>query len=178
MPVKYNLDTYWASFNKQFNNFFQYYFSTDEGQNFKETWNTSESFHLLAATLGKDTLFKNNELAELVLLKNLYTGFYANTYSKLKITNIVKSAKDNCVNPQNNKIARDILNKITKLNLGEPPPDFELPNLSGTKTFLLENYKGKFVYLTFANTKNYACKKDFQVLQQMAEKYKIGRAHV
>lgn len=172
IPVKYSLDTYWASFNKQFNNFFQYYFSTDEGQSFKETWATSESFHLLAATLGKDTLFKNKELAELVLLKSLYTGFYGNIYSKLKITNIVKSAKNNCANPQNNKIASDIFNKITKLNLGEPPPNFELPNLSGTKTVLLENYKGKFVYLTFANTKNFACKKDFQVLEQMAERYK------
>ncbi|WP_185957457.1 TlpA family protein disulfide reductase [Saccharicrinis carchari] len=172
IPVQYNLDTYWASFNKQFGNFFHYYFSTKEGQSFKETWNTSESFQLLTATLRKDTLFKNRELAELILLKNLYAGFYGTTYSKLKITNIVKTAKNNCANVQNNKIASDIFDKITKLNVGESPPNFELSDLSGTKTLLLENYRGKFVYLNFANTKNYACKKDFQVLEQMAEMYK------
>ncbi len=172
IPVQYNLDTYWSSFNKQFNNFFHYYFASKEGQNFKETWSKSESFRLLASTLSKDTLFKNRELAELIVLKNLYTGYYSNTYSKLKITNIVKSAKNSCANAENNRIASDILDKITKLNLGEPPPNFELPNLSGTKTVVLQDYKGKFVYLNFANTKNYACKKDFQVLEQMADRYK------
>ncbi len=178
IPVQYNLDTYWASFNRQFNNFFHYYFSTKEGQSFKETWNKSESFKLLAATLSKDTLFNNLALAELVVLKNLYTGYYSNTYSKAKITNIVKSAKESCINSENNKIASDIYEKITKLNIGEPPPDFELQDLSGSKTIILQDYKGKFVYLNFANTKNYACKKDFQVLEQMAEMYKKDMAIV
>ncbi|WP_027472664.1 TlpA family protein disulfide reductase [Saccharicrinis fermentans] len=172
IPVLYNLDTYWASFNRQFNHFFHYYLSSKEGQSFKNTWNKSESFKLITRSLSQDTLFKNRELAELIILKNLYTGYFSNKYSKLKITNIVKSAKDSCVNDENNRIASEILDKITKLNIGEAPPAFELENLSGSKTIVLQDYKGKFVYLNFANTKNYACKKDFQVLEQMAQTYK------
>ncbi|MGQ1785887.1 MULTISPECIES: TlpA family protein disulfide reductase [unclassified Saccharicrinis] len=172
IPVLYYLDTYWASFNRQFNNFFHYYLSSKEGLSFKNTWNKSESFKLITLSLSEDTLFKNRELAELIVLKNLYTGYYSNAYSKLKITNIVKSAKDSCANDQNNKIASDILDKITKLNVGKAPPEFELQNLSGSKTMVLQDYEGKFVYLNFANTKNYACKKDFQVLEMMAQTYK------
>ena len=36
----------------------------------------------------------------------------------------------------------------------------------------LKDFHGKFIYLNFANTENYACKKDFQILSQFAEMFK------
>ena len=102
-----------------------------------------------------------------------YTAvFYSNTYSKAKIISIVESSQDSCINNENNQIASAILNRITKLNVGSPAPAFDVNALFNGKPRSLKDYKGKFIYLNFANTKNYACKKDFQVLEQMHDTYK------
>jgi peroxiredoxin len=80
-------------------------------------------------------------------------------------------ASQQCSTPKNRQIAYEILKKITKLKVGQDAPGFTLYTLSG-KTKRLEDFKGKFVYLNFANTKNYACKKDFQVLEQVRQLFK------
>ncbi|WP_158027213.1 TlpA family protein disulfide reductase [Labilibacter marinus] len=172
IPVQYHLDTYWTSFNRQFSNFFHYYFSSKQGESFKKIWNTSHSFNAICAELSKDTLFKNRELSELIVLRGLYSGYFSDLYPKARIISIVESSQDSCVNTENNQIASAILTRITKLNVGSQAPDFNVNALFNGKPRELKDYKGKFVYLNFANTKNYACKKDFQVLEQMHEKYK------
>lgn len=169
--VSYTLKPYWDSFNQVFSNFFYNYFSSNYGAELKQKWETAESFDTLVSTLSKDTLFYQRNLAELVVLKGLYDGFYSGYYDEEKVINLVKKAEEECVKTENREIASDILKKIIKLRMGTHAPAIGLPTLSG-KQKELEDFRGKFVYLNFANTQNYACKKDFQVLEEFADMYK------
>ncbi len=171
IPVQYSLDPYWESFNHIFKGFFHYYSASKYGSEFKKFISSSESFDTICHSLVKDPLFQNREFAELVVLKGLYDAFYSNNYAKERIINLVKSAVSECYCKANRLIANDILLKIAKLRVGSSAPAFDLPTLSG-KNKELKDFKGKFVYLNFANTQNYACKKDLQVLNQLAKIYK------
>jgi peroxiredoxin len=170
-PVSYFLDPYWTSFNQVFSNFFYSYFNLNEGGELKQAWTRTESFDTLVTVLGKDSLFHQRALAELIILKGMYDGFYSGNYNPEKVIRLVKRATEECESLKNRGIAIGILDKISKLRPGAVAPQISLPNLSG-KEKELKDYKGKFVYLNFANTQNYACKKDFQVLQRFADLYK------
>ncbi len=171
VPVQYSLDPYWEAFNQVFSNFFYSYFNSKEGENVKELWPKVESFDSLAIAFGKDSLFYNRTLTELVVIKGLYDGFYSGNYNKEKIITLMKRASEECEGEINKEIAGDIFLKFTKLRVGLLAPSFSLSTLSG-KTRELKDFEGKFIYLNFANTENYACKKDFQILQQFAEMFK------
>ncbi len=170
-PIEYNLDPYWDSFNHLFTNFFHYYITSKQGKEIKENWIHNAPFDSLVISLNQDTLFKNRNFAELVLLKGLYDAYYSDNYDKEKVINNVYQATKECKNDFNKKVAIDILNKISKLRVGTKAPSLSLPTLTG-KIKDLTDYKGKFIYLNFANTKNFACKKDFQVLDQFADMFK------
>ncbi|TLX77541.1 TlpA family protein disulfide reductase [Labilibacter sediminis] len=171
-PVEYNLDPYWEAFNHVFKGFFHFYSSSKYGEDFKKCLAGSSSFDTICSALSNDVLFsKNKELAELVVLKGLYDAFYSNHYEKERVIDIVNGAVSDCEGKRNKAIAKDILTKISKLRVGTQAPNFKLPLLS-RKDKELSDFRGKFVYLNFANTQNYSCKKDFQVLSQLADTYK------
>ncbi len=171
-PIRYQLDTYWSAFNKVYSDFLHYYFNSNRGAEFKKSFETTTSFDTICNSLTKDSLFANRQLAELVLIKSIYDGFYSDMYNKEKLIEILESAEGKCSNQKNERIAREVLDKISKLLVGSEAPSFDLYTLSGRKTKSLNDFDGKFVYLNFANTKNYACKKDFQVLEELASIYK------
>ncbi len=171
VPVQYSLDPYWDAFNQVFSNFFYSYFNSKEGEKVKDMWPNVESFDSLAVAFEKDSLFYNRTLTELVVIKGLYDGFYSGNYNKEKIITLMKRASEECNSDINKEIAGDIFHKFTKLRVGLLAPSFSLTTLSG-KSRELKDFHGKFIYLNFANTENYACKKDFQILSQFAEMFK------
>ena len=170
-PVQYTLDPYWDAFNQVFSNFFYSYFNSKQGENVKAIWPNVESFDSLAVAFGKDSLFYNRTLTELVVIKGLYDSFYSGNYNKEKIITLMKRATEECEGEENKEIAGNIFHKFTKLRVGVLAPGFTLTTLSG-KSRELKDFNGKFIYLNFANTENFACKKDFQILSQFAEMYK------
>jgi thiol-disulfide isomerase/thioredoxin len=140
-PVQYSLNPYWDSFNDVFKHFFSYYFESRAGEDLKKLWSSCNSFDSLKIILQKDSLFVQDNLAELILIKVLYDGYYSNIYDEDKVIGLIDKASHN------------------------------LYTLTGKKKGL-GDFKGKFVYLNFANTQNYACKKDFQVLEQVSKLFK------
>jgi len=168
-PIQYNLDPYWDAFNQIFSNFFLYYFKNQEGKNLLANWSSPTcSFDSLCTTLTADTLFKNRELSELVIMKSLYDGYYSDRYDKDKIISLFTEAIEQCKSDYCKNIAAQIQSKISKLRVGTKAPEFSVPTLSG-KQKELKDFEGKFIYLNFASTDNYACKKDFQLLNELSE---------
>ncbi|MBL4867549.1 MAG: TlpA family protein disulfide reductase [Pseudomonadales bacterium] len=55
------------------------------------------------------------------------------------------------------------------VKVGEPAPKLELPNLAGTGSVSLEQYKGKVVYLDFWASWCAPCRKSFPHFQLMRE---------
>ncbi|WP_282036935.1 TlpA family protein disulfide reductase [Saccharicrinis aurantiacus] len=169
--ILYSIPTYWSSFNQCYKNFLYKYFKSDEGSQLKTIFSEKANFAALVNTLTHDSLFNNIELSELILLKSIYDGYYSKTFDNNYLTSLAEEATSISSNQYNRQVAEDIYKKITKLTVNSVAPEIELPDLKN-KTRKLKNYKGKFVYLNFASTDNYACKKDFQVLEAMSKAYK------
>ncbi len=167
-PVLYKLEPYWNSFNQVFYSFFYYYFNDKNGAALKKLWSSPGcTFKSLCTTLEKDTIYSQKAFAEVVVLKSLYDEFYSQNGEKEKVIGLVDQAVKDCRYENNRKLATEILNRISHLLVGSMAPDIHLTTLSG-KEINLSDFQGKFVYLNFANTQNYACKKDFQALSKLA----------
>lgn len=162
------MPTFQSSFHVLFKDFFRYYFSSRYGRDFKDAYGKHASFDTLATVLEKDTLFKNKELAELVLLNGYYQGFYSGTYDENKIIHYFQQASETGSTPFIREIASGLLNKVNLLRPGTKAPDFTLYRLDG-KEKSLSDYEGKFVYLNFIHTDNHTCREDLQLLDRLAK---------
>ncbi|NPA35736.1 MAG: TlpA family protein disulfide reductase [Chlorobi bacterium] len=168
-PVLYNNPAYTESFMLMFKNFLQAYFVQKRGIKLKQAFIDGASFDTLSVTLGSDTLYRNREFREIVLLKGLFDAYYSDTYDKDKIIALTEQAIQTGSTEKIKETANDIYKKITHLRPGTKAPDFTVYTLKG-KEKTLDSYKGRFVYLNFANIENYACKKDFQLLNTLSRK--------
>lgn len=165
-PVCYNNPAYWETFDLLFRDFFAGYFTSKYGKELKSAFADSTTFSRLSLILGKDSLYKQKEFREVLLLKALYDAFYSGHYDKDKIIGILGMAKGQGSTEDVRTLAGELHAKVNHLRAGSLAPDFSLYNING-KERSLESYKGKFVYLNFCNTENYTCKKDFQVLNAL-----------
>ncbi len=170
-PIAYQTPSYWEAFNTSYKNFFYKYMSSAPTDSLKQQIIQRGNFPELCKALQYDTLYRQQDFAELVLLRGIYDAFYSQNYQNSYLFALLQQAIHNCHTQINKDIAKDILNKIDKLRPGTEAPNFVLPTLNG-KERELKDYQGKFVYLNFATTQNYACKKDFQVLDQISQEYK------
>ena len=53
---------------------------------------------------------------------------------------------------------------------GKDAPAFSLPDFSGGEKSL-KDFEGKFVYLNFLHTENYACRKDLKLLEKIHDDF-------
>lgn len=113
----------------------------------------------------QDTLFTNRTLTEIVILHGLYEAFYNKTLTEATILHILQNAHTDASTQQNREMARQFYQKTSSLRPGTEAPDFQLTDAKG-KEKRLKDYRGKFVYLNFIHTQNYACQKDLMVLEQ------------
>jgi len=168
-PVCYENPAYWETFDLLFRNFFAGYFTSKRGKELKEAYADSTGFNKLSSTLAQDSLYRQQEFREIVLLKALYDAFYSGHYDKDKVIGMFDSAARQGGSDKIRALAGELLKKVNHLRVGTPAPDFLLHNVNG-KERSLASYKGKFVYLNFCNTENYTCKKDFQLLDAFSKK--------
>ncbi len=170
-PVCYENPAYWETFNLLFKNFFSSYFSVSSGKELKTVFAEGLPFDSLSGVFGNDSLFRNDQFREVVLLKGLYDAFYSGHYNQGKIISLFEQAVKMGTSDQVRKLALSIYKKVNHLRVGFKAPEFSVYTTSG-KEKKLSSFKGKFVYLNFCNTENYTCKKDFQVLEALHSRMK------
>lgn len=174
--LKHQVDSHLPSYTEAFMLLFKNFISSGFEKLVQDSLNiqlrTRANFSDLSNTIVKDTLFSHNrELGELVLLYGLYQGYYNQQLTE----NSVVAITDSAVNQGSTKLIKETAKalhyKLTKLRAGSPAPDFRLFNQSG-KERSLKDYSGKFVYLNFVHTKNYACQRDLETLSQLQNIFK------
>jgi peroxiredoxin len=170
-PVLYNNPAYMELFNQVYNRYFYFFGQTIPGKKIYDDINSKKSYHLLCQDLKSDSILKNENLRELVILKNIHDEFYSNNFSRSGLLAILDSIEATSKNKANKEIALIIHNKITRLMTGFPPPDFELFDQQG-KLVKLSDFIGKYVYLNFCSCSSYACFKEFDLLVKLKSKYK------
>ena len=166
--VAMQMPSFHQALNTSFKNFFTNYFGSKQGDSLRLAYANNWSFDSLANVLVSDTLFKETEFAELVLMKGLYDAFYSGRYEQEQIIDLFKQASESASTLRTKDIASGLYKKVTWLRSGSAAPQFTLFRLDGRERSL-SDYKGKFVYLNFMHTSNHTCKKELQLLHVLSK---------
>ncbi len=161
--INMTMPSFTQAFNTYFKGFFNYYFSSRGGDSLRVAYTKGLRFDSLSMALRKDTLFANAELADLVLLKGLYDGFYSGRYEQETIIRLFKEAGEYGATYRIKQVAAGLYKQVTWLRAGTMAPQFTLYRLDG-KERSLSDYEGKFVYLNFMHTSNHTCREELQLL--------------
>lgn len=144
----------------------------DMGKNLKIDIIYGKSPTMFKKTLEKNIAFRNDTLKELLLLQCLDDCLKdpdvfppAPVYQTLDSLIIMSKVTEH------KNIAENIKKKYTQLEFHDNAPYFELYNQDSV-LYTLDKFKGKYVYLNFCRSENYACIKDYKVLRKMNEKTK------
>lgn len=97
------------------------------------------------------------EFAELVVLKGLNDGYYTNTFAKEGVMKAIDMAQSTITSAALLSIAHEVKRKLSLLAVGGKAPAIKLVNLK-KETVTLDKFRGKFIYLTFFNSKSSDCR--------------------
>jgi len=163
-PLLYDNEAYMELFNVTYDRYFEYFGRT--GDDIYRVINRQGSFGGLKRLLAQDGALPTDSLCELVILKNIYDEFYSDRFSRGALLHMLDSAIVHTKIERHRELAGEIRSKITKLLRGFEPPDFELFKHDSTLVSL-QHYRGKFVYLMFCTTQNYACLNQYEQLEKL-----------
>lgn len=169
-PILYNNPAYTELFNQVYDQYFSYFGRTAKGKAIFDDINLNKSYTGLKKTLAQDNVLNNDSLREFVILKCLYDEFYGSNFSRQALLTILDSLINQSAIPVHRETGKEIRNKITRLLAGFRPPDFKLYDQEG-KLRSPEDFKGKYTYLMFCTTRNYACITEFEQVKKLYQKH-------
>ncbi|HRS54700.1 MAG TPA: redoxin domain-containing protein, partial [Bacteroidales bacterium] len=158
-----------------FNTFFDGYFNDIAGKidevELVSAVNKQKSYIALFNALGKDSLLKNERLRELVMLVTLRNMYYTQGYDRKAVENILHELSEISKFKQHKTIALNLIKKIDKFKKGSPAPYFKLKD-KNEQFVSLNDFKGKYIYLTFWNTQCVDCEAEFELINNVYNKIK------
>jgi len=120
--------------------------------------------------LASEYTLRNPRIRELVMIQALSEAYYSKEYPKTNIETILDSLSQNSLFEEHEKIAKNILARLTDLVPGSQAPNFVLKGLDGsTKT--LNDFSGKHTYLHFMDANNKDNIKELEIIQELHEQY-------
>ena len=109
------------------------------------------------------------EFAELVVLKGLNDGYYTGCFSKEGVLKAIEMAQTTTTTPLLQPVAHQIKNKLKQLAVGGKAPLLKLTNLR-KETVSLDQYKGRFVFLSFFNSKSSDCRTELDSIVSLEKR--------
>ncbi|HJZ41118.1 MAG TPA: TlpA disulfide reductase family protein [Bacteroidales bacterium] len=170
-PVQYNNPAYAGLFNQVYDKYFVFFGRSPEGSQIYADINQSGSYRALSATLSGTINFSNDTLKELIMLKQIHDEFYGNQFSRSGLIKILDSLMIETKIERHRYIGQNIRGKITRLQPGYEPPQFELQDTDGNLV-KLSDFRGSYVYLNFCTCQSYACLNEFNMLTALYQKHK------
>jgi len=131
-----------------------------------------EKFDSLTLLLKIDPVLENDTIRELVLMNELYQGFYEKDYPLMLTLNLLDSIHDRSASSLNVNIAVRLKKSITSLHPGYSPPPFTVKHPEGME-YKLEDFKGKYLYLGFCSLNHLGSLKEIEYL-----KYQYSKHHI
>ena len=124
----------------------------------------------LKGLIRQEMSYENDSLVEVIVLKGLYDLYYNSELPAEKIANVIKILTQDSAIASNRELAVSMHSWITALLPGQVAPEISGKDLSGQE-FRLSDLRGTFVYLFFFSVSNYACLKDFVLLDDLQRRY-------
>ena len=160
----YDNDAYMELFNATYDKYFISFGRNNDA--IYNVVNRQGSFGGLKRLLAQDGVLPTDSLCELVILKNIYDEFNADRFSRSALLHVLDSAIVHTKIERHREIADEIRAKMSKLMHGFEPSDFSLYNQDSILVHL-QDYRGKYLYLMFCTTQNYACMSQYKMLEKL-----------
>ncbi len=125
----------------------------------------------LIDSLGKDTLLKNEQLREAVLLLNIKDWYTSHTFKQDSLLKILEKYEAKTKFDIQGKIARNIHFMLTRFRSGSPVPEFSFRSLDNT-LFTNDSLRGKYTYLLFFTTWSHPCLSELLVMEKLRQDWK------
>lgn len=158
-------------FNQTFNDFLEYV--SDDKEKIQPITDaiTNKNISDLRKIVSNKLKSNSDTLDEMVLLKTLFDGYYQDLIPEKNVIALLEAFISQSSIDINRTIANNLIDRLNKLVVGTEAPNFTLTN-SDNKLISLKQFAGKFVYINFAQQKNYTCLQEFELLKAIAENYK------
>jgi len=114
--------------------------------------------------------YQNHELTELVVIKALGESYMNNKMPRSSVLNILTDMSETAHYKTHKTIAKNMIKKLTKLRKGYPAYNFILPDKYG-KDISLNDFKGKYTYVTFFEPWSSQSLSDFKIMVKLKERY-------
>ncbi len=170
-PILYSNPEYMLFFNDFFKQKIQDFSMSKLGTPMAFQINDRGSFSGTMEVLKRDEFLQNDTLCELVLIKGLYESYYDNAFKKPSIVAILKQIIEESKIDEHKRIAQNILNSFSKLQVGGQAPFFELPDKSGLTHSLDELRTNKYLYLMFYDINCSACQQQMKIIPSLIKTY-------
>lgn len=138
--------------------------------NLYPTINGKPNYIALLDTLGKDSLLRNEELRELVLLNDLKSLYYDEDFNPTNIIGLLQFAANNSKFKEHKIIAKNTIDQLMKLKPKFQADIINLVDLKGD-TVNLTKFKKKYVYLLFFTPWNNDCIAEMDAMKNLYTKY-------
>ncbi|TND09976.1 MAG: Redoxin domain-containing protein [Bacteroidetes bacterium] len=169
-PIYYDNNEYMNFFNNFYDNYMYKYSMQKTGERIRPAVNEKASYEELLKAMKGLRWLDNDTVRELVMLKGLFECYNQPSFDPRNILSIAEQCAIQSKVPEHRKIARNIISFYTKLKEGTTAPGFTAYDRKG-KAITLENYKGKYVVLSFWASWNSHAVSEIKLLPELVKKY-------
>jgi peroxiredoxin len=162
-PVFFNLPAYWDTFRDVFRGFGR---KTLENNQLAPPL----TFEKIVRSIQTDSTFHRTDVAELLALWTIYQSYHEKLLPTRRTLQLFTEGTTRAQTNEIKAIARNIHREIAALQPGSLAPGFTLADFD-RKEHKLEDFRGKFVYLNFMHSKNYACQRELRLMPQFYKKF-------
>lgn len=170
-PVLYDNPAYMDLFNNIYAEHFDLRLTAANGDKLYAIITFGHSISRLKKFFNREPALKNDQFKELVILKGLNDAFANNNLQWLPLLLTLDSLHLSTKYPYHKEIAQNIADNVLSMARGTIAPPFELRDTLGEMHYLSE-FRNKYTYLQFANTKTYTSQMEFSVLKNLYNKYR------
>ncbi len=171
-PVLWTCPAYWDALDMLYSDFVADYTRSRRGRDLARCFGMADcTFDTLSAVLGADSLWARSEVRDVLLIKSLYNAKYTGTVASARADSLLLGAVATAADSTVRRFARSVCARINRLKPGTPAPDFSLYGIRDDRVSLAD-FAGRFVYLAFLHSDNFACRKDMTALSTLAKKYR------
>ncbi|MPM18806.1 Thiol-disulfide oxidoreductase ResA [bioreactor metagenome] len=170
-PILYDNVAYMDFFTSYFSDFIYRVSNHIQPYDIIQNVNMKVNLSGLVDSIGKDTMLRNEQLREAVLLLNIRDWYTSKTFrqdSLLKILDVyaVRTKFD-----IQGRIARNLKFMLTHFNSGNPAPSMNFVSLDGD-VFNNDSLKEKYSYIMFFTTWSKPCLSELLVMNQLMDNWK------
>ncbi|HEU4718058.1 MAG TPA: thioredoxin-like domain-containing protein [Bacteroidia bacterium] len=171
-PVYYHNSEYMEFFNSFFKDYLYRWSMRKEGEGISFAINMRGSYDSLMGVMKHLPWMENDSIRELVMLKGLFELYNNPAFDPGNILSIAQQASVRSKISESRRIARNILRYYTKLKNGTAAPHFLVITRKDELVDPLDQYKGKFIYLFFYDTKNPASMAEYRYMSELQKRYR------